>query len=345
MKWKEIYVRWIGIPILAIIAAVNDKEGHMDSEPFWYIYLVSLCFTTVYWNGACIVIFYFRRKFPEISKTGRRLFFTGLGIILWMWIGGIPLKILFEICEPADVLTFSTHADWMPFNLVAATVISLGYEAFYFFDKWKEQFRVNEQLKNQQIKTQYEVLQNQMSPHFLFNSLNTLASIIPDDPDAAVNFTEKLSEVYRYILTNKDKELVELKDELDFVKSFIFLLSIRYPNNLKVEFAIEEKYSKLTIPPMTLQMLVENAIKHNVVSKSRPLHISIYIENGKSLVVKNNLQLKDSAEKSTKTGLENIKKRYLLLGGKQVDIITSAANFMVAVPLIDLLEEKDITLA
>ena len=180
------------------------------------------------------------------------------------------------------------------FSLTASILVTLSYEAFYFFDKGNEQFRLNEQLKNQQIRTQYEVLQNQMSPHFLFNSLNTLTSIIPENADAAVAFTERLSDVYRYILQNKDRELVTLQEEIAFVKSYMFLLHMRYPDNLTVDFNIEERYYDLTIPPLTIQMLAENAIKHNVVSKSKPLNIDIYIENGKSVVVKNNLQRKES---------------------------------------------------
>lgn len=343
MRLKEIHVRWIGIPIVALIAMLGNQD-HMKDDPMWYVYFVSVCFTAVYWNGACLIIFYFRRKFPEISKVQKRLFFTSLAIIVWMSIGGLPIKLIFHISTFEDLLKPSEHTEFLPFNFVAATVISLGYEAFYFFEKWKEQFRVNEQLKNQQVRTQYEVLQNQMSPHFLFNSLNTLASIIPDDPDSAVSFTEHLSEVYRYILKNKDRELVSLEEEVDFVKSYLFLLRIRYPDNLTFTVAIDEQYNSLTIPPLTLQMLVENAIKHNVVSKSKPLQIDIYIENGKSIIVKNNLQRKESPEKSTKTGLENIRKRYSILGNREIDVITSAANFMVAVPLIDLLEEKDLNL-
>lgn len=345
MKIKEPYVRLIGIPIVGLIAMGGGPKDHMVSDPFWYQYLVALTFTTVYWNGACFFIFRFRRVFPEISRTGRRLLFSALGIIFWMTFGGIPIKLLYGLCTLKEAFTYSEHSEFLPFNFVAALVITLSYEAFYFFEKWKEQFRLNEQLKNQQIKTQYEVLQNQMSPHFLFNSLNTLASIIPEDSDAAVSFTEKLSEVYRYILNNKERELVGLEEELQFVKSYLFLLRMRYPNNLKFDFNIEAKYHNMTIPPLTLQMLVENAIKHNIVSKTKPLHIDIYIENGESVIVKNNLQKKETADVSMKTGLENIRKRYRILGNKEIDVITSTTNFMVAVPLIDLLEEKDLSLA
>ena len=344
MKLREVHIRWIGIPIVAILADKSDGD-HLAGEAFWYTYLISLTFTALYWNGACFFIYRFRRLIPEISRTGKRLLFTSLGIIFWMTFGGIPIKLLYGICTLEEAFTFSAHTEFLPFNFIAATVITLGYEAFYFFDKWKEQFALNQQLKNQQIRTQYEVLQNQMSPHFLFNSLNTLTTIIPENPEAAVSFTEKLSEVYRYILQNKDRELVSLSEEIDFVKSYLYLLRMRYPDNLTVEFKINYQYMDLTIPPLTLQMLAENAIKHNVISKAKPLHIDIYIENGKSVVVKNNLQRKSSLDKSTKTGLDNIRKRYSILGQKEIDVITSATNFMVAVPLIDLLEERDLSFA
>ncbi|MEQ9007428.1 MAG: histidine kinase, partial [Ekhidna sp.] len=248
-KLREIHIRWIVILIVAGLATLNDGEDHMAGEPFWFHYFVSLCFTAVYWNGAWAIIYFFRRKFPEISKTKRRLSFSGLGVIIWMSVGGIPLKMIFNVVTWKEVLTIEEHLRYLPFNFVIAAVVSLSYEAFYFFEKWKEQFRLYEQLKNQQVRTQYEVLQNQMSPHFLFNSLNTLTTIIPEDPNAAVAFTEKLSEVYRYILQNKDRELVSLKEELDFAESYLFLLRMRYPHNLSFQFNIDKKYLELTIPP------------------------------------------------------------------------------------------------
>ncbi|MEM6643710.1 MAG: histidine kinase [Bacteroidota bacterium] len=345
IKAKEIYVRWMGIPLVAVLAMGADPEDHLAEKSLLFQYFVALLFTATYWNGACFVIFRFRKLYPEISKTSKRLLLSSLGIILWLTVGGIPIKLLCGLSTVAELLSYQQHAQFLPFNFVAALVITLSYEAFYFFAQWKEQFRLNEQLKNQQIKTQYEVLQNQMSPHFLFNSLNTLASIIPEDGDAAVTFTEKLSEVYRYILQNKERELVRLEEELEFVKSYLFLLRIRYPDNLRIDYRIHEDSYRLNIPPLTLQMLVENAIKHNVVSRAKPLHLEIYVENNKSIVVKNNMQKKEVAEKSTQTGLENIRRRYQLLGRQNVDIISSAANFMVAVPLIDLMDEHDLSVA
>lgn len=343
MKLREVHIRWIGIALVAVIAMFANPE-HLQEHSWYYVYFISVSFTATYWNGACFFIFYFRRKFSEISKTKRRLIFSSLGILIWMSIGGLPLKLLFHISSFEDLLVTSEHTQFLPFNFVAALVVSLSYEAFYFFEKWKDLFRQNQELKNQQARTQFEVLQNQMSPHFLFNSLNTLTTVIAEDQVAAISFTEKLSEVYRYILQNKERDLVSLEEELEFVRSYLFLLKMRYPDNLLFEFKIEKEHLELSIPPLTLQMLVENAIKHNIVSKSKPLHIELYIENRSSIIVKNNLQKKESLGKSTKTGLDNIKKRYKILGGREIDIITTVDNFMVAVPLIDVLEEKDLTL-
>ncbi|MEM7299383.1 MAG: histidine kinase, partial [Bacteroidota bacterium] len=205
-----------------------------------------------------------------------------------------------------------------------------------FFDQWHHSIKINEALKNQQIRTQFEVLQNQMSPHFLFNSLNTLTTLIAEDSNVAISFTERLSEVYRYILQNKEKEVVKLGEELDFVANYVFLLKIRYPENLQVEWKVDDKYLDNSIAPLTIQILVENAIKHNVISKTKPLLIEIYVENGKSIVVKNNLQKKKTIEKSTKTGLANIHKRYEYFGKQNIDVITTAENFMVAVPLLNI---------
>jgi uncharacterized membrane protein len=344
MKIREIHIRWLGILVVALIAVITMPE-HMSDKPWWFVYFIAFMFTAVYWNGACMIIFGLRRKFPEISKVRTRLIWAALGVLLWMSIGGIPVRLLFQTLPLEDVMQPGEHTKMLPFNFIVALVITLSYEAVYFFEKWKETFRLNEELKNRQIRTQFEVLQNQMSPHFLFNSLNTLASIIPENTDTAVSFTENLSEVYRYILRNKERELVSLKEELEFVKAYLHLLKARYPDNLTVGYQIDPKFESLTIPPLTLQMLVENAIKHNVVSKSRPLHIDIYVENGRSVVVKNNLQKKENLEKSTQTGLDNIRKRYSILSDRQVDVIMSATNFMVAVPLIDLLNEKDLKLA
>ena len=336
MQIKEIYVRWIGIPILAVIMAL--VFGLKEGQQWWQKYLDSLMYCAVYWNGACMMFFFFRRRFPLIKQTPKRLILTTVSLLAFLLLGDFLICTFLHQEYPFGQYPIS-HS--IP-SLIAGTVIGLLYEAVYFFQQWKHTVKVNESLKHQQSRTQFEVLQNQMSPHFLFNSLNTLTAIIPEDADMAIEFTQKLSEVYRYILQNKERELVTIEEELSFAKAYVFLLKMRYPENLNVSFDVAASYHRQYIAPLTLQMLIENAIKHNVVSKMNPLYIEVYVENGRSIVVKNNLQKKNVIEKSTKTGLQNIQKRYELLGNKVIDIMATAKNFIVAVPLIDLVHQREI---
>lgn len=342
-RLKEIYVRWLGIPVVGLFAALSTD--HAIPLPFAEEYLYGLAFTALYWNGAFMIFMGFRKVFTDIRDTGKRLSITISVLILWMMLGGTPLKLLFGFMTFGEIFTLSAYDDYIIFNLIAGFTIGMLYETVFFFENWKEAFRQNEQLKNQQIRTQFEVLQNQMSPHFLFNSLNTLTTLIAENQEVAIEFTQKLSEVYRYILQNRDKELVPLNEELEFAQNYVFLLKMRYPDNLHVSYQIDPSYFKTSIAPLTLQILIENAIKHNVVSKAHPLHIEVYVENGKSIVVKNNLQMKQAIEKSTKTGLVNISKRYEYLGNRKIDVIVTAKNYLVGVPLITLYEEKELEAA
>ena len=188
-------------------------------------------------------------------------------------------------------------------------------------------------LKEENIKSQFETLKNQVNPHFLFNSLNVLSSLIHIDRKAASRFVRQMSKVYRYVLDYKDKETVTLEVEMEFLDSYFFLLNTRFGDNLKVVKDISIKQVNKRIAPMSLQMLIENAIKHNIVSKNRPLSIELFIEDD-WLVIRNNLQLKSSVELSSGIGLQNIKKRYEFLTSLKVIIEESADYFTVKIPLI-----------
>lgn len=342
MHWlKEKYVRWIGIALVPIIVVLVERKLINEIGDFWTHYLIAMGFTALYWNGCYFIFMFFRKQYPDLEETARRLTYTFLVMFVWMSVGGIPLKMLFGLVEYSWIGIFRACAEYYHLNFILALIIGTIYETVFFFEKWKDAIRQNEELKNQQVRTQFEVLQNQMSPHFLFNSLNTLTTLIAENQEVAIEFTQKLSDVYRYILQTKDKELIPLEEEIHFVKDYIFLLKMRFPDNLIAEIKIDNQYQHCChIAPLTLQMLIENAIKHNVVSKTHPLHIQVYVENGQSVVVKNNLQKKDTLEKGTKTGLSNIKRRYELLGNRKIDIITTTLNFMVAVPLIRVEREE-----
>lgn len=189
-------------------------------------------------------------------------------------------------------------------------------------------------LKEENIRSQFEALKNQINPHFLFNNLNILSSLIFIDQEAAGKYIRQLSRVYRYVLDMKNSELVLLDDELRFLDSYTFLLKMRYGDNLVITYDIPDEMKVKKIAPVVMQMLFENAIKHNVVSNKKPLHISITSKDHSYLSVKNNLQPKSSVQISSRIGLDNIKRRYRFLTSRKVIIKKTLKSFEVKIPLL-----------
>ena len=190
-----------------------------------------------------------------------------------------------------------------------------------------------EKQEKQQIISRFETLKNQVNPHFLFNSLNTLSNLIHEEPLLAEEFLTKLTRVYRYVLDLKDEITVPLDRELSFAKHYIFLQQIRFDNALQVYWQIPEKARVLHIPPMTLQLLIENAVKHNVVSKTQPLRVELLVE-GNHFIVRNNYQLRNEQIISTGLGLANLESRYELLGAEAPAFGQQGESFVAKVPLI-----------
>lgn len=188
-------------------------------------------------------------------------------------------------------------------------------------------------LQKENLQSQFEVLRQQVNPHFLFNSLNVLTSLIKLEPDLAEKFTEHLSKVYRYVLENKDKDLVKLRTELEFLEAYIFLLNIRFMDKIIISVNIEANKQDMLILPLALQLLIENAIKHNSMSKKTPLYIEIFIDGDNVLNVVNNLQERESHMASTGLGLKNIEHRYKLLELPTPEFIKTDTHFIARVPL------------
>ncbi len=197
----------------------------------------------------------------------------------------------------------------------------------------KKTLLASEILQRENIQYKFDVLKNQLNPHFLFNTFSTLISLIPENPELAERYTRSLSKVYRYILNSKDKELVKLKDEVEFIGSYMFLISMRFDENVTIEISIDDEMLEYYLPLLSLQLLVENAVKHNVVTKRKPLLITIK-NRGTSIIVQNNLQQKSSIVDSTKIGLQNIINRYQLICPEKVDIQQTATHFTVKLPLV-----------
>jgi LytS/YehU family sensor histidine kinase len=206
----------------------------------------------------------------------------------------------------------------------------------FLLEKWRFSLAELERFKKENAEFQFESLRSQVNPHFLFNSLNTLASLIYSDKEKAEIFIRELSDVYRYVLDNRGKEIVPFSRELEVARSYLYLLSLRFEQNMVVEWKIKPGTEKMMIAPLTLQLLIENAVKHNVISKKKPLTIQISAENSQ-LVVKNNLQRKEIKEYSSQLGLKNIQSRYAFLNSGEVEITETNSEFIVKVPLIEAL--------
>ena len=202
-----------------------------------------------------------------------------------------------------------------------------------FFKNWRQSAINEEILKREKLAIEYEALRNQVNPHFLFNSLTALTTLVHQDPDKAEAFIRKFSDVYRYVLENRNMEIVSLRNELHLIGNMAYLYHYRHGNNLQIELELDPSDEKYILP-MALQMLLENALKHNVISEEKPLKVRIFEEED-YVVVWNNLQLKNSVSDSNNMGLGNIRLRYSYLSEKPVTIENSDHFFQVKIPILD----------
>jgi len=276
-----------------------------------------------------------KRVDPEQSKIRFSIIFFFAGII-------ISTLIAFGVVAFIGLRmhSFSVEENITPLklNLMYAWLVNLLFHLIntivFYFQEYKTTRIEAEELKRISIQAELQLVKSQINPHFLFNNLNVLSALVMKDSSEANRFIEEFSKVYRYILTNHDKEIVPLKTELDYIKPYIFLLEKRFGDGLLVTMDIPVHYLDHFIIPASLQMLIENAIKHNIVSKSKPLHINIHANGTKKMVVSNNLQPKKLVEKSTEFGLRNIVKRYQLVSNKEVLIEKDTSSFIVTIPLL-----------
>jgi LytS/YehU family sensor histidine kinase len=198
-----------------------------------------------------------------------------------------------------------------------------------------KQLKEKERTQNDRIKYKFETLRSQINPHFLFNSFNTLSGLIESKPDDAIDYVDHLSDFFRKILLHKEKDLISLDAELQVLNDYIFIQKKRFGENLQIEISPTISRTNFLIAPMTLQLLAENAIKHNVVSKARPLNISIQTIENNYLEVRNVLQAKSTQEASTQIGLSNIISRYAILQKRKVIVEQNETFFIVKIPLIE----------
>lgn len=271
------------------------------------------------------------RIFPIPNKVRLRLFIQiTLGFVAMYGI----FQAIFLFLEPE-----LQHEETKPgvfmgvlSGILLISMIAHSLITYRFTEKWSDSQKQISEMKREKLEMDYNSLQDQINPHFLFNNLSVLKSLIIYNQKSAVKFTEDFTDVYRYVLQSKDKRLVDIKDELAFIDAYLGLHKERLGDGLQIKFLISIDVTDLKIAPLTLQLLVENAIKHNIALKDSPLQINILAEDN-YLEVRNNVQLRTTSY-STKTGLDNLLKRYEFLTKQKISIDANAEEFIVRIPLL-----------
>lgn len=276
-----------------------------------------------------------RKKYAEADQLLKRFLITSsicLGVFFCINIGTVSIVNYFK---PNDelVINYKNIGQNIAKLVLGTWMIAGMYEALYQQYLLQETQKQKNELQRMQMQQQLDNLKGKVNPHFLFNSLNTLSSLIYSDSEKAEQFVEELSAVYRYLLKNNEDDLATLKEEVSFINSYLILVKIRFGEAIFSHIDIDEELDKHKLPAISLQLLIENAIKHNVVSKETPLHITISTEREK-LVVKNNLQRKPQTLPSEKMGLNYIISKYALVNVKGVEIEDESDHFVVKLPLI-----------
>ncbi|GAA4459865.1 hypothetical protein GCM10023189_34120 [Nibrella saemangeumensis] len=297
--------------------------------------VIALLAGFICWQVGRWAVMTVQKKVPGLQRTQTRLLM--LLLILPLLVNfSVFLRIGLQAVlrdQPLwpGLLDYTYTAGVMLFyNCVYITV----YEGIYLFRQWQQTYEEKEQLLKTQWRARFDTLKSQVNPHFLFNSLNTLSALIAENPSRAEEFVEEMSTVYRYLLQTNERELTTLRTELAFTHSYFNLLKTRYGTGLALEVAVLEEHQDTMLPPLTLQMLIENAVKHNVILTEQPLHISIRSTADGRLVISNNLQRRSLRVESNQVGLSNIASKYRLLAQPNPTIEEVDAYFSVTLPLI-----------
>jgi len=287
------------------------------------------------WYLHVAVMHWLRHKFPDIKQTALRLGLLGLAHVAMSFLTFIILIYAYKEFEFLNFEYSSYKIKVALFMAIALTMVATTmWEADYTFNQWKKSAAEKEKLEQLSIQQEFHTLKSQVNPHFLFNCFNTLSSLISEDKKLAEAFLDELSKVYRYLLRNNENSMSTLHAEISFIESYYRLLKTRHGEAVEIKMDIDRKYEDYMLPSLSLQLLVENAVKHNVLSKNKPLLIDIFSTAGNKLVINNNLQRRTVKVNSHGIGLKNIELKYRLLGQQGFQVLEDSKNFSVVLPLI-----------
>jgi len=330
----------VGTCIFVTLMLVSYFNGHFeegyDYAYLWKEYYSILAYSIIIYLANAYLFIYLLKRFNR-NLFGPKSFPISISSTI-----GVTLVALFiarflhwVVLEGMSVEEFRSKQSWDYYWM--AIVISAGVGAIFyafFYYRYRQESKVKEQkIIAGTASAKFDALKNQLDPHFLFNSLNVLTSLIEENPQQAQKFTTALSKVHRYVLEQKNNDLISVDEELQFAKTYVRLLKMRFEDSIVFDIPDESQNPDAKIVPLSLQLLLENAVKHNMVTASKPLYIKVFEENG-TLVVQNNLQEKQTVKKSSGVGLHNIQQRYGILTDRTVEIERTAATFRVRLPIL-----------
>jgi hypothetical protein len=329
-----------GIPLLSLLITALNLPADAQSAPVMLgHWMVSLYFTAGYWVVTRQLWLGLLGRFPRPEQTPRRLWLLAGAAVLATTAATLVLTPPLHLLLPRDFpLSFDSLLRSARFSMVPTVAVLTLYEAMYFFEQWKDNLHRAEQLARSQTQAQLDALQSQLDPHFLFNNLNTLAALIEPENEPAQQFVEQLADVYRYVLLAQGRPTVPLAEEMAFIEIYLALHKTRFRNNLVVEITVPPAALARRVAPLSVQLLVENALKHNEASRQHPLRLRLWAaaENPDFLLVENALRPRTAGlAPGTGTGLTNVRRRYELLGAaRPVEAGAAAGKFVVKLPLL-----------
>ncbi len=332
---RDIYIRLTGIPFLGMMIPYISGIINYPLYSSFEIILVCLFFIFVsfaIWTGSSWMHTKLRPVFTRMSNPFVKIIavisanglygaaIAGLGGLTWYRFS-------------REVFNWNSFYKFVAICVLAVIVFTLLYEILFLSKEREQDFMLVKKMDNELTQAELLALTNEMDPHFIFNSLNAMNYLILNNPQQAYLFNNHLAQVYKYFLLNKNRKLIPLEDELAFIESYFFLLEIRYDKNIRLQLSLGDDLRSVMIPPCAMQILIENAIKHNQFSDNHPLDIEIGM-NGEYLKVSNTIRLKSYPHNSTNTGLKNLGLRFRLICQKEIIIENNSNNFTVKLPLI-----------
>jgi sensor histidine kinase YesM len=328
----------LSFPVISgiIITLFSYPRGFLSVRFIPFLLIYSLSLGVPYMKIYEYIEWKLEQHISWLIKPKFRFF---LSVFLELAVGILILTIInwvfYVVIQKQEInILLNKTSEGLKYLIILTIAGILIINSFHFFRSWKQAAVNEEKLKREKLAIEYEALKNQVNPHFLFNSLTALSSLVYKDQERAVSFIREFSNVFRYVLESREKEVVDFATEKKLLESVTYMNQIRYENSLQIIINLSDSTDKFIIP-MALQMLLENAIKHNSISLSMPLKVEIMEENG-YVVVKNNLQPKKSEIVSNKIGLENIKSRYKYLSDKDVLVEKTNEEFVVKIPVLSI---------